>query len=129
MDVGVEVGKTTIYDNVQAAGVKARQQQRQMVKGGQRRAVIGSDGTYLKVKGEKVGLQVVVDDRTGDLLGLDLIVSEEAEEVLDLIREVAEQVKAEAMVTDDWGSYQEIANEVGLEHQICAVMSSVMSMR
>jgi hypothetical protein len=81
--------------------------------------VIGSDGTYLKVKGEKVGLQVVVDDRTGDLLGLDLIVSEETEEVLELIQEVAEQVRAEAIITDDWGSYQEVADEVGLEHQIC----------
>jgi transposase-like protein len=117
--VGVVIGKTTVYENVQAAGVKVRQWQCQAMKRGQRRAVIGSDGTYLKVKGEKVGVQVVVDDRTGDLLGLDLIVSEEIEEVLDLIQEVAEQVKAEAMVTDDWGSYQEVADEVGLEHQIC----------
>jgi transposase-like protein len=117
--VGIAIGKTTVYENVQAAGMKSRQKQRQAVGGGHRRAVIGSDGTYLKVKGEKVGLQVVVDDRTGDLLGLDLMVSEEAEEVLDLIREVAEQVKAEAMVTDDWGSYQEVADELGLEHQIC----------
>lgn len=117
--LGIAIGKTTVYDNVQAAGMKSRQKQRQAVRGGHRRAVIGSDGTYLKVKGEKVGLQVVVDDRTGDLLGLDLIVSEETEEVIDLIREVAEQVKAEAMITDDWGSYQEVSDELGLEHQIC----------
>lgn len=117
--MGIAIGKTTVYENVQAAGVKARQWQCQAMKRGQRRAVIGSDGTYLKVKGEKVGVQVVVDDRTGELLGLDLIVSEETEEVLELIQKVAEQVKAEAMVTDDWGSYQEVADEVGLEHQIC----------
>ena len=55
--------------------------------------VINTDGTYVKVKGEKVGLQVVVDDQTGDLLGLDLIVSEEKEEVLDLVRQVAAQVE------------------------------------
>jgi transposase-like protein len=117
--LGIEIGKTTVYENVQAAGVKSRQQQRQLVRGGHHRTVIGSDGTYLKVKGEKVGLQVVVDDQTGDLLGLDLIVSEKAEEVLDLIREVAEQVEAKAMVTDDLGSYQEVADELGLAHQIC----------
>jgi hypothetical protein len=76
-------------------------QQRQAMSGGHRQAVIGSDGMYLNVKGEKVGLEVVVDDWTGALLGLDLIVSEEAEEVLNLIREVAEQVKAKAMITDD----------------------------
>jgi len=31
--------------------------------------VIGSDGTYLKVKGAQIGVQVVVDDRDSDLLG------------------------------------------------------------
>jgi hypothetical protein len=34
--------------------------------------VIGADGTYVKVKGEKVGVQVVVDDQSGDLLGYSL---------------------------------------------------------
>jgi transposase-like protein len=117
--LGVEVVKTTVYENVQAAGVKSRQHQNRVVTGGRTRAVIGSDGTYLKVKGEKVGLQVVVDDQTHELLGLDLIVSEEKDEVLDLLREVVAQVKAEVLVTDDWGSYQEVADEIGLDHQIC----------
>ncbi len=117
--LGLEIGKTTVYENVQAAGMKSRQRQRQAVERSEKRAVIGTDGTYVKVKGEKVGLQVVVDDRTGDLLGLDLIVSEEKEEVLDLIRQVAAQVEAEVMISDDWGSYQAVADDLGLDHQIC----------
>jgi transposase-like protein len=117
--LGVEIGKTTVYENVQSAGMKSRQQQSQAVAGGRKRAVIGSDGTYLKVKGEKVGVQVVVDDQTNELLGLDLMVSEEKDEVLDLLREVVAQVKAEVLVTDDWGSYQEVADELGIGHQIC----------
>jgi transposase-like protein len=117
--LGVEIGKTTVYENVQAAGMKSRQQQSRAMAGGRKRAVIGSDGTYLKVRGEKVGLQVVVDDQTNELLGLDLMVSEEKDEVLDLLREVVAQVKAEVLVSDDWGSYQEVADELGLDHQIC----------
>ena len=117
--LGLEIGKTTVYENVQAAGMKSRQCQSQAVERSKKRTVIGTDGTYVKVKGEKVGLQVVVDDRTGDLLGLDLIVSEEKEEVLDLVRQVAAQVEAKVMVSDDWGSYQEVADDLGLDHQIC----------
>jgi len=117
--LGVEIGKTTVYENVQAAGHKSRERQRAEGVSGKKRAVIGTDGTYLKVKGEKVGLQVVVDDRSGDLLGLDVIVSEEVKEVLGLVREVAAQVEAEVLVSDDWGSYQEVADELELGHQIC----------
>jgi len=117
--LGLEIAKTTVYENVQAAGMKSRQRQSQAVERSKKRAVIGTDGTYVKVKGEKVGLQGVGDDRTGDLLGLDLIVSEEKEEVVDLIRVVAAQVKAEVMVSDDGGSYQEVADELGLDHQLC----------
>ena len=117
--LGVPIGKTTVYENVQAAGIQARQRQRATREMGGKRAAIGSDGTYVKVKGEKMGIQVVVDDATEDLLGLDIMVSEGAEEVADLLREVAEQVEAEVLVSDDLESYKEVADELGLDHQIC----------
>ena len=97
----------------------SRQWQRQAVEAGQARAVIGTDGTDGKVKGVKVGLQVVVDDATDDLLGLDLIVSERAEEVIDLVRDIATQVEAEVLITDDRDSYKGVADDIGLDHQIC----------
>jgi transposase-like protein len=115
----VAVGKTTVYDNVQAAGVQARRRQRGERTRGGPRAVIGTDGTYMKVKGEEIGLQVIVDDQRGDLVGLDIIVSERADEVLDLLREVAEEVEAEVLVSDDLDSYKVVADELGLAHQIC----------
>jgi hypothetical protein len=86
--------------------------------GGQR-AVIGSDGTYVKVKGQEVGVQIVVDDATGELLGLEIIVSESSEAVLEVVRAVAEQVAAEVLVSDDLDTYKGVANELGLEQQIC----------
>ncbi len=117
--LGSEISKTTVYNNVQEAGETARRRQADTVTGGGPRVVIGSDGTYVKVKGEQVGLQVVVDDASGELLGLDIIVSENSEEVLEIIRDVVGEVGAEVIVTDDHGAYPKVADELGLEHQIC----------
>ena len=117
--LGCGLSKTTVYNNVQGAGETARQSQQDTVGGGGKRAVIGTDGTYVKVQGEQVGIQVVVDDESGELLGLDIIVSENSEEVLEVIRDVVEDVDAEVIVSDDHGAYQGVADELGLEHQIC----------
>jgi transposase-like protein len=117
--MGCAVSKTTVYNNVQGAGKQARQRQRRMMARGGKRAVIGTDGTYVKVKGEQVGIQVVVDDESGELLGLDIIVSENSEEVLDIVRDVVEEVDVEVVVSDDLDVYKKVADELGLEHQIC----------
>jgi len=113
------LGKTAVYENVQAAGMAARQQQRQVVLGKGERAVIGSDGTYLKVKGQEVGVQVVVDDSNGELLGLEIIVSESTDAVEEVVRAVAEQVQAKVLVSDDLDVYKGVADKLALETQIC----------
>jgi hypothetical protein len=86
------------YENVQAAGVVSRQQQKQQVQQGGQRLVVGADATYLKVKGETVGLEVVVDDQAGELLGLDIITSEKSEEILALIQKTLGKVDGGAMI-------------------------------
>jgi transposase-like protein len=117
--LAMAVSKTTVYNNVQQAGIASRSRQQAAVASGGQKAVIGSDGTYVKVKGEKVGIQVVVDDQTGDLLGLDIVVSENSEEVRKIVEQVAEQVEAEVLVSDDLDVYKNVADELGLDHQIC----------
>ena len=105
--LGCGVSKTTAYNNMQEAGEKAREHQRRHVKRGGKRTVIGADGTYVKVKGEQTGIEVVVDDESGELLGLDIIVTEKSDEVLGIIREIAEDVDADVIVSDDHGAYKE----------------------
>ncbi len=118
--MGVYISKTTVYNNVQEAGERARKKQRQEVGREGKRAVVGADGTYVKVKGEKVGIEVIVDDSTGELLGLEIITSENGEEVLKVLREVVEEVGAEVVVTDDHGAYKDVVEiELGKQHQIC----------
>jgi hypothetical protein len=68
--LGCGVGETTVYNNVQAAGEQAREQQRKTVQQGGKRAVIGADGTYVRLKGVSTGIEVVVDDQSGKLLGV-----------------------------------------------------------
>lgn len=116
--MGVGIGKTTVYDNVQAAGIASRQRQKQERETGHVK-VIGSDGTYVKIKGQKVGIQVIVGDSGQDLLGLELTVSENSAEVVALIEDIARSVEAEVLVSDDLGSYQQVADDLGLDHQIC----------
>ena len=116
---GTAIGKTTVYNNVQEAGIASRSRQEASVTSGGKRPVIGADGTYVKVKGEKVGIQVVVDDRSGDLLGLEIIASESSEEVRQIVEQVAKKVGAEVLVSDDLDAYKSVADTVGLDHQIC----------
>jgi transposase-like protein len=117
--MGVSIGKTTVYENVQEAGERSRVRQAREIEEGGKRAAMGTDGTYVKVKGEKVGLEVLVDDESGDLLGLEIIVSENAEELLEIIREVAEKVEVDVLISDDLDTYKNVADELGLEHQTC----------
>lgn len=117
--LGCGVGKTTVYNNVQAAGEAARRQLQANVAEGGKRPVIGADATYVKIKGESVGIEVVVDDSTGELLGLDIVTSENHEEIRDVIQGVVEAVDPEVVVTDDHGAYTEVVDELGLDQQIC----------
>lgn len=116
---GCGVSRTTVYNNVQAAGGVARKRQHEQVTGGGKRKVIGADGTFVKIKGQTVGIEVVVDDATGELLGLDIITSENAGEIVELIRTVVNAVDPEVIVSDDHGAYNEVAEELDLAHQIC----------
>ena len=117
--LGCGVSKTTVYNNVQAAGAAARRKQAERVAQGGPRSVIGADGTFVKVKGETVGIEVVVDDNTGELLGLDIITSEKHNDIVDVIQDVATLVDAEVLVSDDHGAYNEVVDDTGLGHQIC----------
>lgn len=117
--IGLGIKKTTVYDNVQAAGVEARKRQKTGLERSGQRVIIGADGTFLKVRGVQVGIEVVVDDETGELLGLDITTSESAEEIEPFIRNIAEQAEAEILVSDDLNTYKNIADNADLKHQIC----------
>lgn len=117
--LGCGISKTLAYYDVQEAGIESRAYQRRNVKEGGQRLVVGADGTYVKVKGELVGIEVVVDDKTGELLGMDIIVSEKEEEIRGIIEDVMTEVEAEVLISDGHGAYSEVADDLGKDQQIC----------
>lgn len=117
--MGVAIAKSTVYDNVQEAGVTSRQLRKRMLQTPQKRPVLGVDATYVNVKGKKTGVQIVIDDETGELLGITIEESENYDDVLQAVQEVADVVGAEVIVSDDLDVYKKVADTLGLEHQIC----------
>ena len=117
--LGIAIGKTTVYENVQGAGMASRQLQGHGDGQGSKHLVIGTDATFLKVSGQYVTVQVVVDDGDSELLGMEITTSENEEEVSRLVEDVARQVGAKVMVSDGADVYRKVADELDLEHQIC----------
>lgn len=81
--------------------------------------MIGADGTYVRLKGVSTGIEVVVDDQSGESLGLEVIISASSDEIMEVITAVAADVDAEVLVSDDHGAYVEVVDETGLAHQLC----------
>jgi len=117
--LGVAIARSTVYANVQDAGVVSREIRKRKLATGQKRERIGADATYVNVKGTMTGVQVVLDDETGELLGLTIEDSENYADVLQAVQEVSEAVHAEVIVSDDLNAYKKVADMLGLDHQIC----------
>jgi len=100
------LSKTTVYRNVQACGQETRHLRRTWLQQGRRIRVIGADLTRVQCQGESLVVGVVVDDET-------------AETQLAWLRQIAEQVGAEVLVSDDADALKTVADELGLAHQIC----------
>jgi len=104
--LGTPISKTTAYANVQEAGAEARAQQRAEVAREGKRTAVGADGTYVRVNGAQVGIELVVDDASGDLLGMDVIVRENEEEIFAVVSAAVEQVDADILISDDLDAYK-----------------------
>jgi hypothetical protein len=113
------LSKTTVYRNVQGVGQKVRRLRQAWLSKRQRVKVIGADTTKVKCKGESIPVGVVVDDLTGIELTIDILEDETAETQLAWIREIAELVGAEVLVSDDADALKTVADELGLSHQVC----------
>jgi transposase-like protein len=120
--LGWSIGKTTVYETVQAAGEKVPGLRRDaicipveqvMV------AALGVDLTSVKCKGEWLTLGVGVDASEGMTLAIDILENGEAETLTEWVEEMAAVVGAEVVVTDDADGFKRAADENGLDHQVC----------
>ena len=117
--LGVYMSKTSVYEAVQAAAEKVPGLKRDEVFAGLRTPALGGDLTSVKCSGEWLPLGLTVDDTTGLVLTVDELPAEDAETLKEWLEPIAKAVDAELLVSDDADAFKTVANELGLEHQVC----------
>jgi hypothetical protein len=120
--LGHRLGKTAVYYAVQAAGEKVAGLRREEVRTSTVRtlvAAVGADLTSVKCKGKWLTVGVTTNAITGTTLTVDILPNAEATTIEAWVRQVAEAVHAEVLVSDDADGFKSAADENGLEHQVC----------
>jgi transposase-like protein len=117
--LGLFMSKTLVYYTVQEAARKVPGLRRDKVIEGVRVPALGSDVTSVKVKGKWYPIGVAVDAVSGLVVCVEGLKGEDAPSLKEWLQPVAEAVGAELLVTDDADAFKQVADELGLFHQIC----------
>ena len=112
------MSKTLVYYTVREAARKVPGMRREGVMEGVRVPALGSDVTSVKVKGKWYPIGVAVDAVSG------LVLCGKAgrggcADLEGVAATVAEAVGAELLVTDDADAFKQVADDLGLPHQVC----------
>jgi hypothetical protein len=117
--LGVYMCKSSVYEAVQGAAKKVPDLMRAQVFEGIRTPALGCDVTSVKCQGKWLLLGLTVDDTTGLVLAIDKLPAEDAEALQDWLAPIVEAVGAQLLVTDDADAFKNVADELGLAHQVC----------
>jgi len=117
--LGVYMCKSRIYDAVQAAAERVPGLRREAVFEQLRTPALGGDLTSVKVNGQWLTLGLTVDDLSGLVLTIDDLSGEDAETLQEWLTPIAAAVEAKILVTDDADALKSVADEAGLEQQVC----------
>lgn len=110
--------KSQVYDNVQQVAEKVRQGQEKRLAQRQVR-VLAADCTHVRVKGQDTVVLHLSDGEKEVTLGIEVLEGEDTASLQAAIAELAQAVGAEALLSDDADAYKTVADESGLEHQLC----------
>ena len=112
--------KSSVYNNVQATGAQAIQLRKTWLKQqGMQVQVLGIDCTHVKRLGQDTIVAVATSILSGAVLDFELIDDESAPTLTRWIQDLAESVGAAVLVTDDADALKTVANDLGLDQQIC----------
>src|SRR5258708_3172078 len=117
--LGISLCKSRVYDAVQEAAKRVPGLKREQVFAGVRTPALGADLTGVSCKGEWLLLGITVDPISGLALTIDALTAEDAKTLKDWIEPIARSVGATVLVTDDADGFKTIADEVGVQHQVC----------
>ncbi len=129
--------KTAVYNQVQAAGKKVQQLRKnwRMQQAGKIK-VLGLDFTHVKCAGQDQIVAVATSILSGEPIDIELLEAEASVRVLKWIREIAAEIGAEILVTDDADALKTVADELDCQQRLigrpvdksAAPMSIVMCM-
>ena len=117
--LGVYLCKSSVYDTVQAVAERVPGLKREQVFAGLKTPALGGDLTSVKVNGQWLTLGLTVDDLSGLVLTVDDLAGEDAQTLREWIEPIAEAVGAQILVSDDADAFKSVADELGLEQQVC----------
>ena len=117
--LGLSLDHSSVYRNVQEAGEQVRQlRNERWLQRGLSVEVVGGDLTYVKCQGEQVILGVAVDAE-GIMLDIEVLDNEETETLVAWLQPLLELVGAKVLISDDQNAFKTVADQAGVEHQIC----------
>jgi transposase-like protein len=117
--LGVYLCKSRVYDSVQEAAKRVPGLKREQVFAGVKTPALGGDLTDVKCKGEWLPLGITVDPISGLALTSDALTAEDTKTLKEWIEPIARSVGATVLVTDDADGFKTVADEVGVQHQVC----------
>ena len=117
--LGCYMCKSRVYDAVQAAAARVPGLKQEQVFQGIRTPALGGDVTSVRCGGRWLPLGLTVDDTSGVVLTIDALGGEDAQTLSAWLQPIAAAVGAELLISDDADSFKQVADESGLEHQVC----------
>jgi transposase-like protein len=118
--LGWPLSRVAVYNAVQAAGAAVGGLRREAARhGGGHVVALGVDLTNVRCAGQWLRVGVSVDAVHGTVLSLDMLPNGEAATLTAWVREVAEALGAEILVSDDADPFKTVADACGLPHQVC----------
>lgn len=117
--LGLWIGKTTVYEAVQAAAERVPGMKQKNLVEGYRTRTLGADLTSVKCQGRWLPIGVTVDALTGLTLSIDDLSGEDAQTLKEWLAPIVEAVHARVLVTDDADALKTAADENGMDHQVC----------
>ena len=117
--IGVSLSKTQVYKTVQETAKRVPGLKREQVFEGIKTAALGSDLTSVKCKGKWLPLGITVDAISGLALSIDALSGEDMQTLKEWVEPIAQQVGAQVLVTDDADGFKTVADEIGVQHQVC----------
>jgi transposase-like protein len=111
---GLILGRMSIWRDVQGRAKQLEnEQKRRPVR------VAGVDGAYVRGWGATQPVLVVVDMGTGEPVAVGYVDEKDPRAVKKFLEPLVQRLGISVIVTDDLSSYKQVADQLGLEQQIC----------